>query len=154
MAGGAAILGVSAPPAIGSHSILLLCSVMRSCWTFRLERLFPLSGPEFARAFAGLAVELFGHPEQCAEDYGAVVACQVHDARLDDKAAEFDQMPRAPATLDLPASHVMPRLRRLMPVARRPVAAQCRQCRGQALAQVAATGPERTQPRAWPTPPS
>lgn len=75
---------------------------------------------------------LFRSPDQRAVDYDTVVAGQVHDARLDDEAAEFDQMPRASAALNLPASNVMPRLRRLMPVALRPVAAQCRQCRGQA----------------------
>ena len=41
---------------------------------------------------------------------------------LDDEAAEFDQMPRALAALDLPGAHVMPRLRRLLLIARRPVA--------------------------------
>ena len=72
--------------------------------------------------FALIALELVGHPEQRAVDDGAIVAGQVHDPGLDDEAAEFDQMPRALAALDLPGAHVMPRPRRLMPVARRPVA--------------------------------
>jgi len=102
--------------------------------------------------FAVFAVELFGHPDHRAVDHGAVVAGQVHDARLDDEAAEFDQMPRSLAALDLPCPHVMPRPLCLMPVARRPVALERRQCRGQMPEQIAATGPERTQRRASPMP--
>ena len=61
--------------------------------------------------FTLIALELVGHPEQCAVDHGAIVAGQVHDPGLDDEAAEFDQMPRALAALDLSCSHVMPRQR-------------------------------------------
>ena len=35
---------------------------------FRLERLFPLSGPQLPRALAILAVELFGHLPTPTED--------------------------------------------------------------------------------------
>jgi len=52
---------------------------------------------------------------------------------LDDEAAEFDQMPGAFATFDLPCPHIMPRPRRLMPVARCPIAFERRRCRGQAM---------------------
>src|SRR5690606_33490717 len=107
-----------------------------------------------ARAFATLAAELFGNPDHRAVDRGAVVIGQVHDARLDDEATEFDQMARAPAALDLPVPHVMPRPLRLMPVARRPVAFERRRCRGQPLAQIAATCLERTRHRVSPMPPS
>ena len=67
---------------------------------FHRERLFPLFGPQFARPFTVLAVELFGHPDHRAVDHGAVVAGQVYDPGLDDKAAEFDQMPGALAAFD------------------------------------------------------
>ena len=111
-----------------------LDSVMCIRRRFHRERLFPLFGPQFARPFTVLAVELFGHPDHRAVDHGAVVAGQVYDPGLDDKAAEFDQMPGALAAFDLPCAHVMPRPCRLMPVARCPVAFERRQCRGQALA--------------------
>lgn len=95
---------------------------MQGWRSIHLERLLPLSGPQLSRMFATLAVELFGHPKQRAVDHDAVVAGQVHDARLDDEAADFDQKARSLAAFDLPCAHVMPRPRRLMPVARRPVA--------------------------------
>ncbi len=60
--------------------------------------------------FTLLALELVCHPKQRAVDHGAVVAGEVHNPGLDDEAAEFDQMPRALAALDLPIPHVMPRL--------------------------------------------
>ena len=40
--------------------------------------------------FTVLALELVGDPEQRAEDGGAIIAGQVHDASLDDETAEFD----------------------------------------------------------------
>ena len=46
--------------------------------------------------FALIALELVGYPEQRAVDDGAVVAGEVDDSRLNDKAAEFDQMTCAP----------------------------------------------------------
>lgn len=118
------------------------------------ERLLSLFGPERSRLFALIALELVSHPEQCAEDGGAIIAGEVHDPGLDDETAEFDQMPRALTALDLPCAHVMPRPCRLMPVARRPVAPERRPCRGQAPMQFAAPGSERTRLRAWPMPPS
>lgn len=75
---------------------------MRACRTLHLERLSPLFGPKFSRPFSVLAVELVGHPDHRPVDHGAVVAGQIHDARLDDESAEFDQVPGALATLDLP----------------------------------------------------
>src|SRR5579872_5218560 len=89
-----------------------------------LERLLPLRGPERPRVFVLVAVELVSHPKQRTVDQGAVIAGQVHDPGLDDEAAEFDQMPCALAPFDLPSAHVMPRQRRLMPVARCPVAVE------------------------------
>ncbi len=47
---------------------------MCACWTFRCERLFPLSSPQFPRTFAVLAVELFGDPDHRPVDHGAVIA--------------------------------------------------------------------------------
>ena len=76
------------------------------------------------------------------------------NARLDDETSEFDQMPGALATLDLPCAHVMPRPRHLLTVACRPMASQRHPCRGQALAQFAASGSERTRRHASPMPPS
>src|ERR1700738_3611129 len=104
--------------------------------------------------FALIALQLVSHPEQRAEDRGAVVARQVDDSGFNDKAAEFDEMPRALATLDLPRAHVMPRLCGLMPVARRSVAQERRPCCGQLLVHFAAPGLEKTKPRVWPMPPS
>ena len=37
--------------------------------------------------------------------HGAIVAGRVHDAGLGDELAQFDQMPRALAVLDLPGTH-------------------------------------------------
>ena len=76
-----------------------------------LERLLPLRGPERPCVFALIAFELVSYPEQRAVDHGAIVAGQVYDPGLDDEAAEFDQMPRPLAALDLPGAHVMPRPR-------------------------------------------
>lgn len=86
-----------------------LSSVMRICRMLHLERVFPLSGPKFPRPFAVLALELVGHPEQRAVNYGPVIAVRLHNAGFDDEAAEFDQMPCALAAFDLPYPLVMPR---------------------------------------------
>jgi hypothetical protein len=59
--------------------------------------------------FGLIALELVGHPEQRAENGGAVVAGQVHDTGFDDEATEFDEVPRALTTFDLPRAHVMSR---------------------------------------------
>lgn len=99
------------------RTILLKCHLSQLC-------------PDITSTLAVLAFELVCHPEQRAVDPGAVVGGQVHDARLDDEAPEFDQMPRSPAALHLPCAHVMSRSLCLMPVARRPVAFERRQCRG------------------------
>ena len=104
--------------------------------------------------FALIAFELVCHPEQRAEDDGAIIAGQVHDPGLDDEAAQFDQVPRALAALDLPCAHIMPRPCCLLTVARRPIAPERRQCGAQLPVQFAAPGSERTRLRAWPTPPS
>ncbi len=72
------------------------------------ERLISFLGPERPRVFALIAFELVGHPEQRAKNEGTVIAGQINDTGLYDEAAEFDQMPRALATLDLPCAHVMP----------------------------------------------
>ncbi len=100
-----------------------------------------------------IALELFGNPEQCAEDYGTVVAGQLHDSGLDDEAAEFDQMPRALAALDLPCAHIMPGARRLIAVARRAVAFERRQRRAQMLSQFAALAARKTSLRVSTKPP-
>jgi hypothetical protein len=49
--------------------------------------------------FALIALQLVSHPEQRAEDRGAIVAGQVHDTGFDDEAAQFDEVPRALAAL-------------------------------------------------------
>ena len=66
MAGSAAIFGSSAPPAMG-HA--------RSCGVFYemvgasfARSTANASGPERARLFALIALELVGHPKQRAED--------------------------------------------------------------------------------------
>ena len=96
-----------------------------------------------------IALEFAGHPQQRAENHGAIIAGQVHDPGLDDEAAEFDQMSRALAALDLPGPHVMPRQRRLMPVVRRSIVVERRQRRGHVPMQIAAPGFEKTRHRAW-----
>lgn len=60
---------------------------MRVCWTFRLERLFPLSGPQFPRPFTVFAVELFGHSDERAENDGAIIVRQFDNAGFDDEPA-------------------------------------------------------------------
>jgi hypothetical protein len=59
--------------------------------------------------FALIALELVSHPEQRAVDGDAIIASQFHDTGFDDEAAEFDEMPRALAALELPRAHVMSR---------------------------------------------
>ena len=103
------------------------------CCRVRLERLLPLCGPKRSRPFALIAFELVYHPEQRAEDRGAVVTGQIYDPSFDEETAQFDEVPRALAALDLPSAHVMPRPCRLMPVARGSVAPQRRQRRAQLL---------------------
>lgn len=90
------------------------------------ECLFPLYSPQRPRVSPFVALELVGHPYQRTEDDGSVVAGEINDAGFDDETAEFDQMPRALAALDLPPSHIMSRPRCLMPVACRPVALERR----------------------------
>ena len=122
----------------------------RLCLWGRFESLFSLCVPQCPRMFAMIAFELLAHPEQRAIDRGAVVPGQFDDPGLDDETAEFDEMPRPLAALDLPCAHVMSRPCRLMAVARRPVAPEHRQRRGQVPVHFAAAVPERTRPRAWP----
>ena len=114
----------------------------------QLERLLPPCGPQAADPFVLIALELVGHPEQRAEDDGAIIAGQVHDASFHDEAAEFDEVPRPLAALDLPCAHVMSRPCGLIPVARCQVAPERRQCGAQLPVQFAAPGSERTRPRA------
>src|SRR5690606_21756524 len=99
-------------------------------------------------------VELVCHPDERAEDGGAVIAGQVHDAGLDDETAEFDQVPRTFPAFDLPCLHIMPRPLRLLPIARCPVAPEHHHRRGQTLMQIAAICPERTPLRVSPMAPS
>ena len=60
------------------------------------------NGAQRSRPFALIALKLVGHPKQRTKDGGAVVADQVHDTGFYDEAAEFDEVPRALAALDLP----------------------------------------------------
>ena len=91
-----------------------------------LKGLLPSCGPQHSCPFTLIAFELVGHPKQRAKDGGAIIAGQLHDASLDDETAQFDQVPRARATLDLPCAHIMPRLCCLLTVARRPIALERR----------------------------
>jgi hypothetical protein len=120
------------------------------CRPFHGECLLSLYGPERSRLFAFIAFELVCHPEQRAEDDGAIIAGQVHYTSLDDEAAQFDQVPRALAALDLPCAHIMPPPCCLLTVARRPVAPERRQCGAQLPVQFAAPGSERTRLRVPP----
>src|SRR5213595_2791475 len=106
MAGSAAIFGVSAPPAIGHARSLwrFLRDGGRIYRPFQSECLLSLCGPERSRLFALIAFEPVCHPEQRAEDDGAIIAGQIHHTSLDDEAAQFDQVPRALAALDLPCA--------------------------------------------------
>jgi hypothetical protein len=87
----------------------ILPRLIRFAWSFHLESCLSQLCPERPCAFTLLAFELVGHPEQRTVDHGAIIAGQVYDPGLNDEAAEFDQMPRPLATLDLPGAHVMPR---------------------------------------------
>jgi hypothetical protein len=139
MAGSAAILRVSALPTIVMPDLAVpVDGELLSC-AFHLERLLPILGPQFPGVLPLFTFELFGHPEQRAIDGGAIVSGQVHDPGLDDETAEFDQMPCAPATLDLPRTHVMPRSYRLMAIARGPVAPERCQRHGQSPLQIDVT---------------
>ncbi len=115
---------------------------MRVCWTFRLERLFPLSGPQFPRPFTVFAVKLFGHSDERAENDGAIIVRQFDNAGFDDEPAEFDQMARPLSSLDLPRPHVSSGLRRPMPVACRTVAPKCRRCRRHLPVEIGVISPE------------
>ena len=126
----------------------------RRTFAFCRERLISLFGPERPRPFALIALELVGHPEQCAVDHDAVIAGEIHDPSLDHETAEFDKVARALAAIDLPCAHVMPRPCGLMPVALRLVAPERRRHRGHLPMQFAATLPERTRPRVSPMPPA
>ena len=99
-------------------------------------------------------MEFFSHPEQRTVDHGAIAAGQVDEPGFHDEAAEFDQVPRALAAIDLPRTHIMPRFCGLIPVARRSVAQKRLPRCGQLLAHFAAPGFEETRYRAWPMPPS
>ena len=56
------------------------CSLV--CCRVRLERLFPLCGPQRSRLFALIAFELISHPEQGTEDGGTIIAGRVDDLGL------------------------------------------------------------------------
>ena len=99
----------------------------------RLKRFLPHCCPQRSRLCALVTLEFVGHPEQRAEDRGAVVTGQIYDPSFDEETAQFDEVPRALAALDLPSAHVTPRPCRLMPVARGSVAPQRRQRRAQLL---------------------
>ncbi|ABQ38286.1 hypothetical protein BBta_6371 [Bradyrhizobium sp. BTAi1] len=100
-----------------------------------------------------IAFELVCHPKQRAKDGSAIIAGQVDESSFHDEPAEFDQMPRALAALDLPCAHIMPSPCCLATVARRPVSPERRQCCAQLPVQFAAPGPERTRPHVLPMPP-
>jgi hypothetical protein len=89
MAGSAAIFGVSAPPAIGHARFCgVSCEMVGRIYRpFQSECLLSLCGPERSRLFSLIAFELVCHPEQRAEDDGAIIAGQVHDTSLDNEAA-------------------------------------------------------------------
>ena len=51
--------------------------------------------------FALITFEPVGHPEQRAEEDGAIIAGQIYYTGFNNEAAQFDQVPRALAALDL-----------------------------------------------------
>ena len=116
MAGDAGMCRGSAPLAIRCAISLRLRQIIVEL-SFLVESHLAQVHPDAARMFAILAFELFGDPEHRPKYHGAIIAGQVHDSGLDDEAAEFNQMPRTLSPLDLPSAHIMPRPRRLMPVA-------------------------------------
>ena len=86
-----------------------ICSPV--CRRVRFKRLLPFCGPKRSRMFALIAFELVGAPKQRAVDYGTIVTGQIDEAGLNHEAAEFDEMTRALAALDLPCAHLWtPRL--------------------------------------------
>lgn len=91
------------------------------------ESLFSLLGPQLSRPFSVFALELFCHPDQRAENDGAIIVRLVHDAGFEDETAKLDEVFRALPPLDLPRPHIMPCPLRLMTVARRSIAFDGRQ---------------------------
>jgi len=61
-------------------------------------------------AYAEVLARETGHPDPHSEDGGAISAGQVHDARLDDEAAEFDRTLRALAAFNQPRQRLSNRI--------------------------------------------
>src|SRR6185437_4406450 len=120
----------------------------------RLESLLSLCYPERSRLLTLTTLELIGDPEQRPVDHSPVIAGQIDDASFHDETAEFDEVPRPLAALDLPRAHVMSRLCDLIPAAGRSVALERRPRCGHLPEHFAAPAFERTPTPASPTPPS
>jgi len=93
--------------------------------------------------------------DQQPEDCGAIIVGQFDKARLGDKPAQFDQLPRALAALHLPGPRVMPRLLQCQAMAGAGRAAlliaRCRQRAGQSPVRPARQ--KRTRRRVCAMPP-
>jgi hypothetical protein len=57
-----------------SCAILQSSDIRFAIFTIRLKRHFPQCHPDAARMITVFAVELVGHPDECTEDDGAIVA--------------------------------------------------------------------------------
>ncbi len=66
------------------------------------KRLFSHCRPLLARLFGLIALELVRDPEHCTKDHGTIVAGQADESGFHDETAEFDEVPRSLAALDLP----------------------------------------------------
>jgi len=67
--------------------------------------------------FARFAAQRRGGFDEQPEDDGAIVAGELDQIDLGDKAAKLDQLARSLAALHLPGPRVMPRPLRLKPIA-------------------------------------
>ena len=63
-----------------------------------------------------LASQLVRHPQERAVEHCAIVIGEIDQSRLHDQPAEFDELARAFASLDLPLAHSASRLRRFKPM--------------------------------------
>lgn len=115
---------------------------------FPSERRIPVFGPERPRLSALLASEFVRHPKHRAIDDGAIIIGELDDACLDDETAEFDQVSRAFAALDLPGAHVIASQSRLPAIVSYPVVLERREGCGEMLEQLAGTGFRKTSPHA------
>lgn len=81
-----------------------------------LERALAPPLPQHGGMISLFTPQFVGHPKEGAEEHGTVVVGEIDESRLHSQAAEFDQMARPFASLDLPIVHAGSRLRQFKPM--------------------------------------